>query len=322
MRIQGGRLYGPLLGTALAVGIGLAVYAEPPEATALIREYDRDADGKLDRDELHGALQSLFPTEPQFVRITRDQRKVPQSLETSIVPFQATDGGLQVDLIGAVHVGDREYYQKLNQQFRQYDAVLYELVAPEGTRIPAGGSKSQHPVGRMQEGIKTLLELSFQLNHIDYTAPNLVHADMSPDEFSKSMEDRGESFLQLLFRMMGQAAAQAGREDQVSDTDLLFAFFSRDRALKLKRVMASQFEDLGGQMRVLEGPEGSTLITERNKKALEVLRREVQRGRRKVAIFYGAGHMPDLARRLQAEWHLQPRKERWLIAWDMADGGR
>ena len=136
------------------------------------------------------------------------------------------------------------------------------------------------------------------------------------------MEDRGESFLQLLFRMMGQAAAQAGREDQVSDTDLLFAFFSRDRALKLKRVMASQFEDLGGQMRVLEGPNGSTLITERNKKALEVLRREVQRGRRKVAIFYGAGHMPDLARRLQAEWRLQPQKEQWLTAWDMSGGSR
>ena len=171
MKFQSGRIYGPLLGVALVVGGGLALYAEHPQATALIRDYDRDADGKLDRDELHRALRSLFPTDPQFVRITRDQRKVPQSLETSIVAFQAADGDLQVDLIGAVHVADREYYQKLNEQFRKYDAVLYELVAPEGTRIPSGGSKSQHPVGRMQEGIKTLLELSFQLNHIDYTAP-------------------------------------------------------------------------------------------------------------------------------------------------------
>ena len=116
------------------------------------------------------------------------------------------------------------------------------------------------------------------------------------------MEERGESFLQLLFRMLGQAAAQSGRTNQASDTDLLFAFFARDRALKLKRVMAAQFEDLDGQMRVLDGPEGSTLISQRNKKALEVLRREVDRGHRKLAIFYGAGHMPDIARRLQEDW--------------------
>ncbi len=310
------------LGLALITCHAFAVQAEPPDATALISQHDRDADGKLDRQELERALATLFPSSPQFIRVSRDEHNVPQALETSIVTFRGRDGRLQVDLIGAIHVADLGYYEKLNARFRQYDAVLYELVAPEGTRVPRGGQKSQHPVGRMQEAIKSLLDLSFQLNHIDYTAPNLVHADMSPEQFAQRMEERGESFLQILFRMMGQAAAQSGRGDQPSDADLLFAFFARDRALKLKRVMAAQFENLDGQMQVFEGPEGSTLIGERNKRALEVLQREVDRGRHRLAIFYGAGHMPDLARRLQETWGLQAAGEQWLTAWDMSGGDR
>lgn len=309
-------------GLAVIACGAVVVRAEPPDAAALISQHDHNADGKLDRTELEQALATLFPSSPQFVRVTRNERNVPQSLETSVVTYRARDGQLQVDLIGAIHVADRSYYEKLNAQFRQYDAVLYELVAPEGTRVPRGGQKSQHPVGRMQEAIKTLLDLSFQLNHIDYTAPNLVHADMSPEQFAESMEERGESFLQVVFRMMGQAAAQAGRGDQPSDADLLLALFARDRALKLKRVMAAQFEDLDGQMQIFEGPEGSTLISERNKRALEVLKREVDRGRHKLAIFYGAGHMPDMARRLEETWGLKATGQQWLTAWDMSGGSR
>ncbi len=47
---------------------------------------------------------------------------------------------MQVDLIGAVHIAHREYFQLLNKKFRNYDAVLYELVAdPEAhSRVEAG----------------------------------------------------------------------------------------------------------------------------------------------------------------------------------------
>ena len=37
-----------------------------------------------------------------------------------------------IDLIGAVHIGEKAYYDKLNKEFEQYDVLLYELVAPEG----------------------------------------------------------------------------------------------------------------------------------------------------------------------------------------------
>ena len=38
-----------------------------------------------------------------------------------------------------------------------------------------------------QQGLTRMLGLEFQLDRIDYTAPNFVHADMSPKEFEAAM---------------------------------------------------------------------------------------------------------------------------------------
>jgi hypothetical protein len=116
---------------------------------------------------------------------------------------------------------------------------------------------------------------------------------------------------------MGQAAAQAGRANAPSDADLLMALFAPDRPMRLKRILASQFEDLEGQMTILEGPNGSTLISQRNKRALEVLRRQQERGHSKIGVFYGAGHMSDLAERLEKDFQLQYSSSRWLTAWNL-----
>ncbi len=263
------------------------------------------------------------PQKSMFVRVQRDAEGEPRALETAIVSYTKTDdkqSTVTVDLIGAIHVADKGYYDELNKAFAAYDVLLYELVAPEGTRIPKGGrgSGSGHPVSAMQSGMKSMLGLEFQLECIDYTKDNFVHADMSPDEFSKSMKDRGESFFQLFMRMMGQGMAeQAKPGGGASEVDLLLALFAKDRELRLKRIMAEQFEDLERSMAALEGEDGSTLITERNKKALEVLQRELQTGKKRIGIFYGAGHLPDMEQRLIADFGLQPGSQRWLSAWSL-----
>jgi hypothetical protein len=305
----------------------LPVYSQEDHgAKSLLQRFDADRDGKLDQTELQRAVESQGTESDQpksdleFLRVRRDKRDQPVSLDTSIVSFKSATSGLRVDLIGAVHVADQRYYEDLNRQFKEYDVVLYELVAPTGTRVPKGGGGSRHPVGRMQQAIKSMLDLSFQLDHIDYQRPNLVHADMSPEEFAKSMKDRNESFVELLFRMMGQAAAKQASQDGPSDFDLLFALFSNQRALKLKRILATQFEDLETQMNIIEGPQGSTLISERNKKALAVLREQADSGKKRIAIFYGAGHMPDIARRLETDFGLKPYDQKWIAAWDMSGG--
>ncbi len=259
----------------------------------------------------------------KYLRVRRDANQEPTALETAVTRFVSRQGAaapVVVDLIGAVHVGEKDYYDQLNKLFESYDVVLYELVAPEGTRVPRGGRKGGgSAISYLQKMMKDVLKLEFQLDQIDYSVANLVHADMSPDEFSKSMKDRGESFLKMFLKAMGQAMAQQSKGKNVpSDMELLVALIAKDRAYRLKRLMATQFEDMEGQLAAINGPEGSTLITERNKKALQVLRTQIGQGKKHLAVFYGAGHLPDMAMRLERDFSLRRQNQRWLVAWTIA----
>ncbi len=257
----------------------------------------------------------------KFVRVRNDDKGRPIALQTAVVRYAkpgAGQDGLYVDLIGAIHVGDKSYYQQLNKDFETYDALLYELVAPQGTRVPKQRGKTTHPVGMMQEGMSGVLELDYQLDQIDYHKDNFVHADMSPTDFSKSMADRGESLWTMIFRMVGYGIAQQNKNpEKAMEARLLAALFDKDRALALKRVMADQFEDLEGSMGALDGADGSTIITERNKVALEVLAQEIKAGKKHLGIFYGAGHLADMEKHLISDFGLRPQSIRWLTAWDL-----
>ena len=177
-------------------------------------------------------------------------------------------------------------------------------------------------MGSLQMGMKSMLGLEFQLDCIDYARPNFTHADMTREEFAKSMKDRGESFTQLFFRMMGQAIAEQSADPaRGTDWQLLAALFSKDRELRLKRILAEEFECTGGQLAALEGPDGSTLITERNRKALKVLSRQLEAGKKRLGIFYGAGHLPDMEKRLLEDFGLREVRSRWLTAWSLSDDG-
>ena len=273
----------------------------------------------------NGVTDATVKPANRFVRLVRNSEDQPTAMETAVVSFTHKDkkDGVVIDLIGAVHVGEKAYYEDLNKAFAGYDAVLYELVAPSGTRIAKGQKTSnRHVAGAMQNGMKGVLELEHQLEMIDYTLENMVHADMSPDDFSKSMADRGESFMGMMFKFMGQGMAQQSRlqaKGQSFEWDMLGALFADDRALVLKRLMAEQFEDLETSMAAFNGKDGSTIITERNKVALKKLSEELQAGKKHIAIFYGAGHLPDMEERLIADFGLQRTGERWLTAWDLSD---
>lgn len=260
---------------------------------------------------------------PAFIRVTRDDRDEPKAMETAIVSYTKTKVGdeegedLVVDLIGAVHIGELSYYDALNKEFQAYDALLYELVAPEGAR-PRPGESGESAVSMLQNGMKSMLDLEFQLDRIDYEKHNFVHADMSPEEFAKSMEERGESIWTIVFRMLGQGLAQQSlAKDDTSDADILMALFDPRRALKLKRILAHQFENMEGSMGIFEGPEGSVIITERNKKAFSVLKREIAAGKKRIGVFYGAGHLADMEKRLLADFGLKRGEERWLECWNL-----
>ncbi len=254
----------------------------------------------------------------QYVRLRCDASEQPLALETAIVRFRDKSQGLTVDLIGAIHIADRAYYDALNRRFKTYEAVLYELVAREEANVPKPGQGSSGVIGGMQVGMKSMLDLDYQLDCIDYSQKNLVHADMSPEEFAATMKRRNETFAGMFFRLLGRSLAEQAEDPLgTSDWELLAAMFAPDRSHRLKVAMAKQFADLEGQMGVFDGPDGSTIITERNGKAMEVLAREIKAGRKKIAIFYGAGHLPNLQQRLEEDFQMKPTKTVWLAAWSL-----
>jgi hypothetical protein len=252
--------------------------------------------------------------------LSRDAKKQPKALETAIVSHVPRDcgrNGPTIDLIAAVHVADKSYYEELNRLFAKYDVVLYELVAPEGTRIPkGGGSGSNHPISVMQNAMTEILALEFQLRGIDYTKGNLVHADMSPDQFAAAMRNRGDSFWTILARVMGHAFSSQN-DSTLADARLLMALFDKNRAIALKRVLAEEFLNLDDSISAIEGPNGSAIVADRNKVALKVLRKQIDSGKQKIAVFYGAGHMPNFQERLRDEFGLVPISTRWLVAWSL-----
>lgn len=261
-----------------------------------------------------------------FIRVVRNDKGVPQSMDTGIASYVTADGkrpGVVIDLIGAVHVGDKAYYDELNKKFEEYEVLLYELVAPPNTKIPKGAkSESNHPIAALQTGMKSMLGLEHQLECVDYTKANFVHADMSPEEFAKSMKDRGESFTQMFLRAIGAGMAQQATGKQgTSDFEILSALFSKNRSQKLKLVMAGQFEDLDSQASLFDGPDGSTILTERNRKAFEVLAKQLDAGKKKVGVFYGAAHLPDMDKRLITDFGMKRNGEiSWMKAWALEEG--
>jgi hypothetical protein len=268
----------------------------------------------------------------EFLRLSRDADGGLESLDTSIVAYtedaraaaRAGRKPVTVDLVAAVHLGGADYYETLDRLFADYDAVLYELVAPPNER-PRPGRKPSGAIGSAQQGLTKLLGLEFQLESIDYTAANFVHADLSPREFQQAMKKRGESWWSMFSKIMKESMERAERGEtaapEVGVGELFGLLFGggADRQIRLRRMMAEQFTDMDVLTSAFGGEDGSTLITDRNAAALAVLEKRIARGDRRIAIFYGAAHMDDFDRRLREDFELQPGETVWLEAWDLRE---
>lgn len=253
----------------------------------------------------------------EFTRIASDEQGAPQALQLAIVTYAPTnsDRDVRIDLISAVHVGEKSYYAELNQLFEHYDALLYELIAPAGTII----TTDDRPTGMisgLQRGMTAMLDLAFQLEEIDYTKPNFVHADLSPKEMSESMAERNESLYVYFWRIIFASLREYSRDPLgMRNMNALAGSMSSSRqSHPLKIMMANEFADLDRLQDMLGKDADSAVIGARNERAIEVLERQLETGARRVGIFYGVGHMRDLENRLLDIGYV-PIETRWIDAW-------
>lgn len=254
-------------------------------------------------------------TPSDFVRFVRDGDG--GRLDTAITTYERD--GVEVVMFGAVHIADAACYAALNDRFTTCDVLLYELVGPPDYRPTRGREQGFNPVALLQQGLKNSLELTFQLDEVDYQAANFVHADMTPQEFEQSMAERGESLLSIMLQMMMNGMAQQRAKAEAEGAtpppavDLVKAFQSGEGRHLLRMTFAQQLEEVETMM---AGGKGSTLLEGRNEKCLQVLQRELAAGRKRLGIYYGAAHLPHLEHRLVADLGFRKTGHEWLVAWD------
>lgn len=260
-----------------------------------------------------------------YVRMTEDGKKV--KLETSVATFTLPDGRI-VDLFGVVHLGDASYYGEVDARLAKYDAVLFELVGdPSGLTRPDKDKDAPparpNPLRSMQETMGRVFKLEFQLEKIDYTRPNFVHADASAEEFSQMQKERGESMMKLLAKSFALSADPEMREhvkdaENLGIADLVMLFYSEKSMLRIKVIFAKL---LAGSEQVLEKKmlgENNAIIHGRNGVALKKLDEVLQDpAKKRVAVFYGAGHMPSMETAIVDRLKAKRTAEIWLPAWTM-----
>jgi hypothetical protein len=70
--------------------------------------------------------------------------------------------------------------------------------------------------------------------------------------------------------------------------------------------------DADKQLDAMDG--ANVIIGDRNARCIEVLDREIADGNKKLGIFYGAAHFPDMERRL-LEMGFTRVSTKWATAW-------
>lgn len=257
------------------------------------------------------------------------------TLQASIVTYRNA-AGQSVDLISAIHIADASFFHDLNKRFEGYDSLLYEMVKPADSDMSGFAGPTTQPrqpaprgsafrrmgwIGMLQTFMKDSLALSFQLEEVDYTKKNFVHADLDVETFFQKQDERGESMLTLMLQQMLREMSRedGGAAPVIGPMDLITALQSPDRTRSLKLVLGRQFGQIDELAAGFEGPNGSVIVTERNKAALKVLSQRLAAGEKKLGIFYGAAHLNGMEKILTQEMGFkQVGEPQWITAWDMS----
>ncbi|MEG0024376.1 MAG: TraB/GumN family protein [Akkermansia sp.] len=282
---------------------------------------------------------------PQQIIRQEQQKDGSMSLSTPLAIYQNADGQ-KLHLIGAVHIGEKAYYEKLTKRLNACDRLLFELVGGENFQresLLSKKVKKESPLlglseaefnewnelqklAKVNEAKKTgllgmlggmygqfakMIQLATQKDGIDYSSDKFVHADMSLSEMEAAQQAKGESILGIVAAKMFDDLISPPNLSEPNTFAMIRAIQNNNSNVvkeELIKMMANQADDTMRDTVILEG---------RNDKCLEVFDRERANPELKnktIGIFYGAAHLKDLHQKVEARgYHLQSVE--WLPAW-------
>lgn len=263
------------------------------------------------------AVARPLPAQEHFIQVKRDAHNAPESLQVGIGDYEGR--GVRVSLVGAVHIADKEYFEHLNRELGRYDTVLYELVAPKNTVPVPHPNRKKGLYSSMQEGFGEMLGFVHQVETVDYQKPHFVHADLSMDDLMAEGKKRGESKFTLMAGVLLDLIKSANRDQQEVTLPEMNSLEDMITFLKDPRALKGTFAEMFEKQQSLEGFSSVSpyLIELRNNEAMRVLKEEIAAGKKNIAIFYGAAHLPDMERQLIEDFGMRRVATRWVNAWDL-----
>jgi len=257
-----------------------------------------------------------------FIRVVEDEKTV--RLQTSVTRY--VKDGVSVDLIGAVHVADKQYFMDLNELFTKSEVLLFELIG--GEQIKAGVQLKEEKqenlefslLGAMYEQMQKRLDLTGQKEHIDYFKENFVHADLTIEEFQTLQKEKKESLLSFALKNANSTQKainerkKAGEKvKQASSIQMLRALITGNTDL-LKYNLVFNLGNGDDQIAAFAGD--SVIIGDRNIKCLDVMDAQIKEGKKNIGIFYGAAHFPDMEDRM-LKTGFKKTNQFWMTAWNI-----
>jgi len=214
--------------------------------------------------------------------------------------------------------------------------AAFDLVSLGGDSVAGGADTaedlafsqqkplSKAEIGEKREGIQVQLAqalgLEFQLTAIDYTHESWRNSDLSIDEVQARLKDSGAGG-EALFKMLDGSSFSAKALGWV--LGIMKTSPTMQSMGKLMIIeMLSRAEELTSSSSAM-GAETSKLmqviIIDRNKAVLADLAKLIEEEGKtpSVALFYGAGHLPDLERAVTGDMGYVFDSEQWFASIDM-----
>lgn len=251
---------------------------------------------------------------PKFIKyVAGENPEQDGELQIAVTEFTSADKKFKVTLYGAVHIGDPEYYAQVQKDLDGYDVVLYEGVKT-GSQVNA----ETKILNVIQKGFGNVLGLSFQKDGIDYTRPNLRHADIDIEQLQESMQ--GEQ-LTPFGGMSGETTDKLLPLLEMAG-DFIGKFLASNPQFQaqLKTQLAQGLAN--ADMQASLNPQMyQAIVIDRNKIVIDVLQKQMQEepAKANIGIFYGAGHNEDLTKRL-TDLGFTQSNQRWVTGWKIGNG--
>lgn len=189
------------------------------------------------------------------------------------------------------------------------DRDLMIVVGPADVEAMASRGEAG---GGIQADLADALGLEYQLSHMNYDRDHWVPSDMAVDEVNRAMQARGASF-EVLEETLGGTSLPA-RVAKILLGVVKFAdgITGGAASIAMKVMLVEMLSDeslIEMSMDQLGPGFGEVIVDERNRRVmddLEVVLAEDRGDDERIAIFYGAAHLPDFAERLAERFDYHP----------------